>query len=98
MTVNWDIRRTGRAWDGEEFEARWELTPEKFEVYDGKLLWYENDRVNLLGLLLEQVGMDVAVRLGRLETWEAAIAACRDQPRELVSRQLGWKAQGDEEG
>jgi hypothetical protein len=39
MTVRWEIRREGRAWgQADDFRARWELTPEKFEVYQGKLL------------------------------------------------------------
>jgi hypothetical protein len=55
-------------------------------------LWDENDRINLLALLLEQVGVDAAVRLGPLEAWVEALSACRDQPRELVSRRPGgWE-------
>jgi hypothetical protein len=52
---------------------RWELTPEKMEMYEGKLLWYEEDRVKLLGLLLENVGADRAVRLGNPDVWRAAV-------------------------
>ena len=91
MPVRWDIRREGREWSGEEFQARWELTPEKFEMYDGKLFWEESDRVNLLALLLENVGVDAAIRLGSLEVWEAAISACRGEPREMVSRRRSWE-------
>ncbi len=93
MTVRWDIRREGRAWgEADDFLARLELTPEKFEVYKGKLFWHENERINLLALLLEQVGVDAAVRLGTFEVWEAAVAACRDQARELISRPSGgWE-------
>lgn len=92
MAVRWDIRREGRSWGREDFPARLELTPEKFEVVDSKLFWDENDRLNLLALLLENVGVDTAVRLGSLEVWEAAIAAARGQPRELVSRRPGgWE-------
>jgi len=97
MTVRWDIRREGRAWgEADDFWARWELTPEKFEVYEGKLFWHESERINLLALLLEQVGVDAVVRLGTLEVWEAALAACRNQPRELVSRRPGWWENGYE--
>ena len=71
-------------------------TPEKFELWDGKLFFDENDRVNLLALLLEQAGVDVAVRLGRLEVWEAAVAACQGVPRELISRRPGGWEEGYE--
>ena len=96
MTVRWDIRREGRGWTGPEFRSRMELTPEKFETDEGKLFWTETDRINLLGLLLENVGVDAAVRLGRLEVWEAALAACRGEPREEVSRRLDWWEEGYE--
>jgi hypothetical protein len=33
VDVKWDIRRDGRAWTGDEARRRWELTPEKFEMY-----------------------------------------------------------------
>jgi hypothetical protein len=41
---------------------------------DGKLFWSDEDRENLLGLLLEQVGADKAVRFGNPEVWRAAVA------------------------
>lgn len=71
---DWDIRREGRAWHGGEAMARWQLTPEKLEMNEGKLLWYDEDRVKLLGLLLENLGADRAVRLGKPAVWRAAVA------------------------
>jgi hypothetical protein len=62
--VAWDIRREGRAWVAGEAMARFELTPEKFEMCDGKLFWSEAQRLTLLALLLENVGVDRATRLG----------------------------------
>lgn len=73
MKRTWDIQRRGRAWTGDEARARWELTPEKFEMYQGKLFFSERERRNLLGLLLENVGADVAVRMGEAEVWKDAI-------------------------
>jgi len=52
---DWDIRRTGRAWKGEEARHRWELTPEKFEMYQGKLFWDDEQRVALLGAVMSLV-------------------------------------------
>jgi hypothetical protein len=54
--------------------ARYALTPEKLEMYRGKLLWDDEQRVALLGLLLENVGADRAVRLGAPEVWRAAVS------------------------
>jgi hypothetical protein len=70
---DWDIRRTGRTWEGDEAMQRYQLTPEKMEMIRGKLLWDEEDRVKLLGLLLENVGADRAVRLGNPDVWRAAV-------------------------
>jgi len=71
----WDIRREGRAWSQEEFDERWALTPEKYECFDGKMLYTDEDRLNLLALLLEQVGIDEALRLAPKELWREALAA-----------------------
>ena len=68
----WDIRREGRAWKREETRQRYELTPEKLEMLR-RILWDEEDRVKLLGLLLENVGADRAVRLGDPVVWRAAV-------------------------
>jgi hypothetical protein len=71
--VRWNIGRQGRAWSGDEARERWELTPEKFEMDRGKLFWDETQRLTLLALLLENVGVDQAVRLGDPEVWRAAV-------------------------
>jgi hypothetical protein len=63
----------GRAWTDEEAMARYELTPEKIELIDGKLLWDDEERLVLLALLLENVGANVAVRLGNPNVWRAAV-------------------------
>lgn len=71
--VAWDIRREGRSWSHSEAMARYELTPEKLEMVEGKLLWSERDRLVLLALLLENVGVDSAVRLGNPDIWRTAV-------------------------
>lgn len=73
----WNIQGPGRSWGENEARARYELTPEKLEMVDGKLLWDDEDRVRLLGLLLENVGADRVVRLGSLEVWQAALDSRR---------------------
>ena len=71
---DWRIERQGRSWSAEEFRQRMDLTPEKLEAWDGKLLWDDDERVLLLGLLLENVGIDRAIRLGDPARWREAIA------------------------
>ena len=70
----WDIRNEGRSWEAGEAMDRYLMTPGKFEMVDGKLLWSDGDRETLLGLLLENVGADRAVPLGDPEVWRAAVA------------------------
>jgi hypothetical protein len=72
-TTKWDIQLEGRAWSGEEARARWELTPEKFEMYEGKLFWSDEQRIDLLGLLLENIGALEVVRLGDPGVWREAV-------------------------
>jgi hypothetical protein len=60
--INWDIHLEGRTWSRKEFDERWPLTPEKFELHDGKMFWLEEERIiHLLGMLLEQVGAEKAI-------------------------------------
>jgi hypothetical protein len=71
--INWNITRQGRAWTADEATGRYELTPEKFEMDRGRLFWDDAERLTLLALLLENVGVDRAVRLGDPEVWKAAV-------------------------
>jgi hypothetical protein len=74
--IAWDIRREGRAWTAEEFPTRADRLMElKLEISRGKLFWSEETRLLLLGMLLENVGLDAAVRLGDLTRWKEAVAA-----------------------
>lgn len=53
---------------------RYALTPERFEMIDGRLFWSDEERLALLGLLLENLGADAAVRLGDPHVWLEAIS------------------------
>jgi hypothetical protein len=69
-----NIQRQGRAWSGEEVEQKYlRLCPKKIELIDGKMFWSDEQRLNMLALLLENVGMDAAVRLGDPKLWKQAI-------------------------
>ncbi len=72
--VQWDLRLEGRVWQGPEAMARYQLTPEKMEMIGGKLFWSDEERLTMLALLLENVGVDQAVRIGDPEVWRAAVA------------------------
>ena len=71
--AEWDIRREGRVWSHEEFDRRIYQAPEKIE-FRGGIFIYEEDRLTVLAMLLENLGIDRAVQLGNLEDWKAAIA------------------------
>ncbi len=76
--VKWDICRQGRAWGPGEAHARYELSPEKIEMIKAKLFWSERDRLVMLALLLENVGVDKAVRLGDPAVWREALEHLRE--------------------
>jgi hypothetical protein len=75
---DWDIRREGRRWTREEFERRIYQAPEKIE-FKGGIFVSERERLTVLGMLLENLGIDKAVRFGKLEDWKAAIADLEKQ-------------------
>jgi hypothetical protein len=73
---DWNIERQARAWSRDGIASRYfQRTPEKIELIDGQLFWSEEDRLNLLGCLLENLGADAAVRLGDPRVWREAVAA-----------------------
>jgi hypothetical protein len=70
---DWNIQRAGRTWTHDEFDQRADLRPEKLEIWEGKLLWTDEERVALAGLLIENLGADRIVRLGDPAFWRAAL-------------------------
>lgn len=75
----WNVEAQGRAWNGDEAWSRYELTPHKIEMIDGKLFWSDETRLLMLGLLLENCGADAAVRFGNPEVWREAVARLGDE-------------------
>ncbi len=61
--MKWKFEREGRSWESEEAFEKYGLTPEKIEMIQGKIFWSEEDRVNMLGLMLENVGIDKMLAL-----------------------------------
>ena len=79
--IAWDIRREGRRWRPGELRERYDALPEmKFEIIDGQLPWDDEAKLVLLGVLLESVGLDRAVRLGDPRVWREAVAALEQLP------------------
>jgi len=72
MEIN--IQRHGRKWSRAEVEEKYhKLCPEKIELIEGKMFWNDEQRLNMLALLLENISMDPAVRLGDPTLWKQAI-------------------------
>ncbi len=69
---DWDIHREGRRWTDEEFNRRIYQSPEKIEfvggIFDG-----DDQRMTVLAMLLENLGIDKALQLGNPADWKAAI-------------------------
>jgi hypothetical protein len=81
----WDIRREGRKWTKEESPFRWRQAPEKIE-FGGGIFVGEHDRLTVLAMLLENLGIDKVVRFGKLEDWKAAIADLEKELKEEPDR------------
>jgi hypothetical protein len=72
--MKFDIQRQGRKWGRAEIEQKYQkLCPEKIELIEGRMFWTDEQRLNMLALLLENIGMDAAVSLGDPALWKQAI-------------------------
>ena len=81
--IDWKFDLEGRSWDADEAWPRYEMTPEKLEMSKGKLLWNDEDRLRLLGLLLENCGLRAAVHLGDPAQWRDAVSEFANQEMEF---------------
>jgi len=62
--INWNIQHTSYNWASEEeLLVRDEMIPAgaRIEIHDGKLLFNDEDRLTLLAMLLENLGLDTAI-------------------------------------
>jgi hypothetical protein len=66
----YDIRRDGHGITGGADRL---FTVPRIEMTDGKLFNSDGDRLHVLALLLESVGIDAAVRLGPPRLWREAV-------------------------
>jgi hypothetical protein len=75
---DWDIRRQGRRWTNEESACRLRQAPEKIEFVGG-IFASERQRLTVLGMLLENLGIDRVLHFGNLTDWKSAIADIEKQ-------------------
>lgn len=77
----WNIQRCGYSWSGETLSTRNDQIPSaaRIEIHNGRLLYDDDERMTLLALLLENLGIDNAIKLGDLKNWFDAVA-----------ERLGW--------
>jgi hypothetical protein len=75
--VEFEIHLEGRRWTPEEIESKWrqahETIPERLELIEGKVFLGDEQRITMLGWMLEQLGADVAVQMGDPEVWREAV-------------------------
>ena len=70
------IHRLGRAWVPEEAQQRLRRLGDcRLEVHDGRLFADEFQRRLVLGMLLENVGLDAAIELAGPGLWRQALSA-----------------------
>ena len=69
---DWRFQLDGRSW-GDGALERFDLAPEKIELIRGRLFCSDEERLAMIGLLLENVGLRAVVRLGDPEMWKAAV-------------------------
>jgi hypothetical protein len=70
--MHWDIHRQGQPITRQQYYS---LPHAPLELLDGYLYACQEYRITLLGALLQNVGLEAAVRLGDLAVWKEAIAA-----------------------
>jgi hypothetical protein len=77
--ITWKISPDPAALTHDEFWARYSHAnmPEKFEASHGKLFWDDKQRLHVLAMLLEAVGLRSALALCAPEVVRGALA---DQP------------------
>jgi hypothetical protein len=73
LPADWDIRREGRQWTKEESGRRIHQAPEKIEFVGG-IFANDRERLTVLGMLMETLGIDRVIQFGKLSDWKAAIA------------------------
>jgi hypothetical protein len=77
FSIDWRIARDAIDWADVTggYQARYERSPQKIELIHGKLFMGEEQRLIMVGLLLENLGLDKVMQLGDPRVWKEAAAA-----------------------
>jgi len=77
IPIAWKIAPEPASLDKDEFWQRYDHfnMPEKFEAIHGKLFWSDEQRLHVLAMLLEAVGLKRALGLCHPEAVQAALTA-----------------------
>jgi hypothetical protein len=80
LTFDWRFGRQPIDWKEAtgSYVKRYRLAPDKIEMIEGKLFWSEEERLVMVGLLLENLGIDKVMRLGDPKLWKEAAEALDD--------------------
>jgi len=89
--IKWDISRQGRAWQDDEAVERHNLLPEptRIEMHQGKLFWSDEERLTVITMLMENLGIDKFVPLIDPGLYLDALfqfGITKDQVQELIQR------------
>lgn len=76
--ADWDIQREGRQWTREEFDRRVEFDL-LGRLVAGGIFGSERERLTVLGMLLENLGIHKVVRFGKLADWKARLPTWRNK-------------------
>ena len=88
IQADWDIRRAGRRWTSAESAQRMMQAPEQIEFVGG-IFAGDRERLIVMGMLLENLGIDRVLEFGNLADWKAAIAAKECERERLCPRARG---------
>lgn len=80
LAIQWRFGRGPIDWGSLPggYQARYELSPRKIELIDGKLFWRDEVRLLMVGRLLENLGLDKVMQLGDPRAWKEAAATLPD--------------------
>ncbi len=71
----WPVERTPKRFSGDEFSAMVDRFPARVDCCDGMIGENHQQRLLMLAILIENVGIDEVVKIGPLQLWIDAVNA-----------------------